>query len=344
MKRYLNQFVYSVLTMLLCLVLIATLYTNAFAQSPTGYLFESSMPSTAGNSSADGSQSSTSASVYVRRYEAPLALERHDHFLLAQPIEYENIFWTTADYRYGYFVKEYGNLHRGLDLPAIEGTPILASGDGEVVFSGYGLVYGGGAKNDPYGISVKIKHTLKHEGQTIYTVYCHLERSLVKAGQKVTTGQIIGTVGMTGNTSGPHLHYEVRVLGDYGQVYQNPELWLVPAVDHGVIAGRIVNRYGYLLNGWKFILTSVTTGRDWVISAYDPEIIAYHENDSYFRENYVISDIPAGSYQFSMWYNGVYYTSTIEILPGLVNYVNFNGTEGFEKSIPPGSSDTSFLN
>jgi len=114
--------------------------------------------------------------------KTPLALRHHDHFLLAQPIMYENLFWTTADYRYGFFRKEHGTLHRGLDLPAIEGTPVLASGDGEVVFSGWGILYGLGAKNDPYGITVKIKHTLKHEGKTIYTVYSHLGQTLVKLG------------------------------------------------------------------------------------------------------------------------------------------------------------------
>ncbi len=45
-----------------------------------------------------------------------------------------------------------------------------------------------------------------------------------------------------------------------------------------------------------------------------------------------------------MWYNYVYYTSTIEIYPGVVNYVNFNGNKGFQKGYPPGSNLTDFLN
>jgi murein DD-endopeptidase MepM/ murein hydrolase activator NlpD len=331
-------------SVLLSLFLIGSFTLNAHAESSGDQPADSSRPSIEIKAPSDESQSSSASPVYVLRYETPLALRHHDHFLLAQPIKYENLFWTTADYRYGYFVKEYGTLHRGLDLPAIEGTPVLASGDGEVVFSGWGILYGLGAKNDPYGITVKIQHTLKHEGKVIYTVYSHLGQALVKVGDRVQTGQKIGTVGMTGKTSGPHLHYEVRILDEDGQRHQNPELWLAPAMNHGVVTGRIVNRYGYLLHSWKFILTSMETGRNWVISAYDPEIMQYKEHDSYYKENYVMSDLPAGNYQFSMWYNGVYYTSVIEILPGVVNYVNFNGNRGFEKCNPPGSTDTDFLN
>ncbi len=344
MKPLKNSKIPTTISILLSLVLMFTMLTNAHAQSPEGFLFDSTRPSSVLKQPSDQTQISSNAPAYVLRYEAPLALTHHDHFLLGQPIAYENIFWTTADYRYGYFVKEFGTLHRGLDLPAIEGTPILSSGEGEVVFAGYGILYGAGAKNDPYGITIKIRHTLKHEGLTVYTLYSHLEKTLVKLGDRVEIGQVIGAVGMTGKTSGPHLHYEVRILEDHGQLNQNPELWLAPALDHGVVTGRITNRYGYLLNGWTFILTSQETGRDWIIKTYDPEIIVYHENDPYFKENYVLSDLPAGDYQFSMWYNGVYYTSTIEIIPGIVNYVNFNGTRGFEKSTPPGCAETDFLN
>jgi len=280
----------------------------------------------------------------VLHYDAPLALSPHDHFLLEYPIKFDYIFWTTADYRYGYRVKEFGNLHKGLDIPAVEGTPVMASGEGRVVFAGYGLLYGAGNKKDPYGIAIKIKHRDNYEGQTIYTVYTHLEKTLVKVGDEVETGQVIGSVGLTGNTSGPHLHYEVRILTNEGQFNQNPELWLTPPLEHGVLAGRITNQSGYPLNGWKFILTSLESGRDWVISTYDPDVLIYHAHDPYYKENYVLSDLPAGSYQVSMWYNYKHYSSIIEINAGTVNYVNFEGTKGFVKGVPPDTLNTDFLN
>ncbi len=79
-------------------------------------------------------------------------------------------------------------------------------------------------------------------------MYAHLGRTAVKVGDRVTAGQTVGYVGMTGNTSGPHLHYETRILGENGQVTQNPELWLVPPLDHGVLAGRIMNNNRNLLH------------------------------------------------------------------------------------------------
>lgn len=332
------------LAALFSIVLVCTLQAKTYARSPMGLISDSPKTSSQPDSPSDQIQTYLQGSKYVQRYDAPLALSHQDHFLLAQPILYENLFWTSADYRYGYYAKDQGTLHRGLDLPAIEGTPILASGDGVVVFSGYGLVYGAGAKNDPYGIVVKIRHTLKHNGNIVYSVYCHMEKTLVDVGDVVFTGQVIGTVGMTGMTSGPHLHYEVRILDEKGQHYQNPELWLTPAVDHGVITGQIENRYGYLLNGWNFILSSLETTRYWVVQTYNYEIVEYQETDSYFQENYALTDVPAGWYEFTMWYNGVFYKSTIEVLPGVVNYINFNGTRGFERSLPPGCTEMDFLN
>lgn len=344
MKREWGHRRNTICTILLGWSIVFTSFGSVHASSPIDLINDTTSTSSLPVLTSDQNQNVVQSPAYVQRYATPLALAYQDHFLLAQPILYDNLFWTTSDYRYGYYVKEHGTLHRGLDLPAIEGTPILASGDGKVVFAGYGLVYGAGAKNDPYGIVVKIRHTLKHNGSTVYSVYCHMEKTLVEVGDWVVTGQMVGTVGMTGMTSGPHLHYEVRILDEMGQRYQNPELWLSPAVNHGVIAGRIENRYGYLLNGWKFVLSSLETKRYWVIQTYDKEIIEYKETDPHFQENYVLTDVPAGFYEFSMWYNGVFYSSTIEVRPGVVNYVNFNGLKGFESSLPPGSTNTDFLN
>lgn len=281
---------------------------------------------------------------YVMNYETPLALSPHDHFLLTPPIARETVSWSTSDYRFGYMVTKTNSLHTGLDIPAFESTPILASGAGEVVFAGYGLLYGLGAKNDPYGIAVKIKHTLTYDGYTIYTVYAHLEKTMVQRGDLVEAGQPIGLVGMTGNTSGPHVHYEVRIQNERGQLLQNPELWLAPPLEHGVLAGRITNNMGNLLNTWKFRLTSLKTGQVWQISTYDPRIITRDEHDPYYQENYVLNDLPGGLYEIATWYNYVYYKTTIEIIPGAVNYVNFLGKQGFQKGVPPGSPSTDFLN
>ncbi len=86
--------------------------------------------------------------------------------------------------------------HTGLDFAAPTGTRVDAVADGKVIFAGHA-----GA----YGKAVIIKHT---DGKR--SLYAHLNRIATKKGKKVTSGQKIGKVGSTGNTTGPHLHFEVR--------------------------------------------------------------------------------------------------------------------------------------
>ncbi len=91
------------------------------------------------------------------------------------------------------------HFHYGIDLAAPIGTPVYAPADGVVKR----------VKRDPrgYGLLLEINH-----GMGITTRYGHLSKVLVKPGQKVKRGQIIAKVGNTGRSTGPHLHYEVRVL------------------------------------------------------------------------------------------------------------------------------------
>ena len=91
----------------------------------------------------------------------------------------------------------YTKMHTGTDFAAPKGTPIMASGDGKVTKAGW---CGGG------GNCVKIKHN-----STYQTVYAHMSKfgKGIKKGKKVKQGQIIGYVGSTGLSTGPHLHYEV---------------------------------------------------------------------------------------------------------------------------------------
>jgi len=90
-------------------------------------------------------------------------------------------------------------IHEGVDLGAPTGTPVVATGDGEVVWAGW---------RDRYGLMVELDH-----GMGVHTRYAHLSKGLVNAGERVKRGATIGLVGETGRTTGPHLHYEVR-MGD----------------------------------------------------------------------------------------------------------------------------------
>jgi len=89
--------------------------------------------------------------------------------------------------------------HRGMDLAAPFGTPIVATMDGTVVASGW---HGG------YGLLISLDNASGLE-----TRYGHMSRQVVSQGQQVHKGDVIGYVGSTGNSTGPHLHYEIRVGG-----------------------------------------------------------------------------------------------------------------------------------
>ncbi|HEV2054019.1 MAG TPA: M23 family metallopeptidase [Methylomirabilota bacterium] len=108
------------------------------------------------------------------------------------------------------FGKRRGGWHAGMDIKAEMGTPILAAAPGVVISSG---------QERAYGRIIRIEHD-----NGFVTVYAHNLENLVEVGDRVTGGTIIATVGRTGRTSTPHLHFEVR---HEGMVY-NP-LHLLPA-------------------------------------------------------------------------------------------------------------------
>jgi len=90
--------------------------------------------------------------------------------------------------------------HTGVDYPAATGTPVGAAASGLVSWAGN---LGGG-----WGIVVTIQHS-----DGVATMYAHLSRALVSVGHRVTVGERIGLVGATGDASGPHVHFEVRLRG-----------------------------------------------------------------------------------------------------------------------------------
>lgn len=103
------------------------------------------------------------------------------------------------------------DFHEGLDISAAIGAPITAPADGVVVFAD---------REAGYGKVLKISH-----GYGFTTLYAHLDRFSVKPGQRLTRGQVIARVGLTGRTSGPHLHYEVWKDGER----QNPLHYILDA-------------------------------------------------------------------------------------------------------------------
>ncbi|TSD64103.1 M23 family metallopeptidase [Inquilinus sp. KBS0705] len=92
-----------------------------------------------------------------------------------------------------------GEFHPGIDFKGHKGDPVKCTASGRVIFAG---------RSGGYGNCVRIKHV-----NNIETWYGHLSKITVKEGQRVTVGDVIGKIGSTGRSTGPHLHYEIRKNG-----------------------------------------------------------------------------------------------------------------------------------
>ncbi len=147
-----------------------------------GFYFEGSEKTRAGHYDADGG-----------------ALQKE---FLKSPLQYKYISSGYSLARYNPITKK-TSPHRGIDYAAPAGTPAVSVGDGTVIQAGW---------NGYYGISVTVRHN-----DTYKTVYGHFSRLAkgIKVGAKVKQGQVVGYVGSTGLSTGPHLHYEMHKFSSY---------------------------------------------------------------------------------------------------------------------------------
>lgn len=172
-----------------------------------------------------------------------------------------------------------GKLHRAIDLRAAIGTPVYAAEDGTVdwVQAWDGKSTGG---NQSYGNLVRIRHA-KYKGRELQTLYAHLKESKVKKGQAVKEGELIGYSGNTGNSKGPHLHFEVRLEG----VRYNPLNWLdsdftVKDAATGAHLGSYTSVVRPSANkiGSQFVIGPVSSGDAEKIRALCRELDLYKQN------------------------------------------------------------------
>ncbi len=125
-------------------------------------------------------------------------IKKQNNLLASTPSIWPTKGWVSSDfgYRNSPFTDR-REFHRGLDISAPIGTPIYAPAEGKVTFAG---------KDGAYGITLIIDH-----GRGITTRYAHMQKYVAQKNQNVSRGQLIGYVGNTGRSTGPHLHYEVRL-------------------------------------------------------------------------------------------------------------------------------------
>ncbi|HEY9076902.1 MAG TPA: peptidoglycan DD-metalloendopeptidase family protein [Anaerolineaceae bacterium] len=264
-------------------------------------------------------------------YPVPWALNPMDHFYFARPIAADVVNWPDAEYRYGSNLFGDENIHTGIDIPAKTGTPVLAAGSGKIVWAGYGLYRSAGDTKDPYGQAITILHDFSYRQRALYTIYAHLDRIDVVVGQVVKIGEPIGAVGSTGQTTGPHLHFEVRIEQSNYFTTLNPELWLVPPQGWGVLVGRVTNIRESPLTAVPIEVRKIGSNQKWKIFTYAKQTI---NSDPYFRENAVLSDLPAGLYEVSLTYHNDLVKIELEIRPGVVTYFSFKGESYFSRATP----------
>jgi murein DD-endopeptidase MepM/ murein hydrolase activator NlpD len=252
--------------------------------------------------------------------EVPIAHNPRDHYWFIRPVaaKYQNFELST--YPYGSNGPENDlRIHHGIDLPNPIGVEVLAAGKGTVIMAQKG--FSSELENiSSYGNVIVIDHDFGYNGQHIYTLYAHLSAILVQPNDHVDSGQVIGLIGNTGQVTGPHVHFEVRIGRDtYGSV-RNPILWMAPYENTGVIAGRVGFSDRSAVNDAIVTLIDAATGN--VVDRTDTYAGFGVNSDDNWNENFVFPDVPAGHYLVTSTYNTATWTGTVDVIPGATNWVN----------------------
>ncbi|MDX2076621.1 MAG: M23 family metallopeptidase [bacterium] len=242
-----------------------------------------------------------------------------DHYLFGRPIDTGLGGSDELDRTYAYGDTQLGNLevHLGADFVNPRGTPVIAIGYGEVVYAGSDLDVLVGPTNDYFGNVIIISHGIQAPAwQPTYSVYGHLDRVDVVAGQFVSQGERIGIVGAEGIAYGAHLHLEIRV-GDDPFDYRttrNPDLYIFPKPSTGMVVGRVTDPNGNLMQNIPVRLRRA--GTDSTIEYYAYTYAGDRVNSGEaWGENFTRGELRTGEYEIfvSTLYGRVLFTQTITV-------------------------------
>jgi murein DD-endopeptidase MepM/ murein hydrolase activator NlpD len=208
-------------------------------------------------------------------------------------------------------------LHHGVDIGNALGTTIRTVADGVVVYAGRDTDQTWGPETDFYGQLVVVRHAAQLAGQPLDSLYGHVSRVLVAAGQAVRAGDPIAEVGAEGIALGPHLHLEVRTdPRDYLST-RNPELFLRPLPDHGTIVGRVLDGTGQpapAVHVGLYAAVGVQAG------AWLAQTTTYPRDrvnaTTGWDENFVFGDTPVGHYVVTATIDGVRASAPVTLTSG----------------------------
>ena len=240
-----------------------------------------------------------------------------DHFVMARPFDPAYTNWVSRNYPYGSTAGGEYRVHHGMDIMNETGTPVRAAADGTVIHAGPDTAVTFGPEPNFYGNVIVIQHDFKTAtGLPVFSLYGHLSKVSVQAGQRVDLYDQIGLVGATGVANGAHLHFEVRAGDpfDYNAV-RNPDLWIQNFDDFGVIAGRVTDAQGELIPDLMIQVSAPGIIRN--LTTYAGEV----PGDDQLDENFAIGDLPAGDYQLVIKYGGRTHKQIVTVYPERVNWV-----------------------
>ncbi len=254
------------------------------------------------------------------------------HFLFQRPIALPDTDTVDPTYRYGSTQTGTRQPHHGVEFYNASGTPVLAAAEGAVVYAGDDKQTLLSPWPNFYGNLIVIEHHFDSIAPPVFTLYAHLSKIDVSAGQTVAVGEKIGEVGASGAAIGSHLHFEVRLGENNYASNRNPVLWLRPLSGedgnpYGLIAGRFVDSQGNpiyytSLNIQYFPDLNAPQAAAYTVETYASEKQPVRGDDQW-QENFALSDLPAGNYRISYLWLGVLYERWVEVQPGKVTLATF---------------------
>jgi murein DD-endopeptidase MepM/ murein hydrolase activator NlpD len=265
--------------------------------------------------------------------EVPLARHPWDHYWFIRPVSAKYNNFALQRYPYGSNGPADDMItHHGIDLANNEGVEIYAAASGVVLNAGDGLTNA----DEPipsYGNVVAIEHDMGTEGRKLYTLYAHMSVIIAEEGQRVETGDIIGLVGNTGGSTGPHLHFEVRVGRNSYYTVRNPTLWMAPYAGSGTVAGRVELPNGSAAQDVNMWLEDAQTGQVFYRTAtYAGYSVASDDN---WNENFVFGDVRVGEYIAIADSGGLRWEGRVSVVEGVTNWVEMTIDDDFDPTPEP---------
>ena len=314
MKRFVFLFI-SIIFLTSCTPVVQTVVAQSLSTS-------TSMPvATATPESTSAPETSTPTATKIPC--DPFAVDfciTEGYFIFQNPIFSPDNTFVDPSYRYGSTQDGKREPHHGVELPNKYGTPVHAAGDGVVQFAGPDKEAVYSPWKNFYGNVIVIRHA-----NEMYTLYAHLSKIDVQAGDQVKAGDLIGEVGQSGVAIGSHLHFEVRKGGDGTDYFstQNPELWLVPNKDE---AGNPLGALSFSIldQNSKFQFAEFTAR--YYLDKNGPKIKSYYiatyaKDMMLLDENAALGNLPPGYYYVALKYNGQFYERWVEVESGKLTQV-----------------------